>query len=49
MRTRKKVYADKVKTPPSKAREVSTAAADDGGDKGGALMEDAYDEYLKYA
>ena len=30
MRTRKKVYADKVKTPPSKAkRDIPTAAADD--------------------
>merc|ERR1711974_264991 len=41
MRTRKKVYADKVKTPPSKAREVSTAA-DDGGDglKKNAMVEE---------
>ena len=30
MRTRKKVYADKVKTPPSKEKEVSADVGDDG-------------------
>ena len=44
-----RAYATAIPVPDDLADCERGAAADDGGDKGGALMEDAYGEYLKYA